>query len=93
MFFLYATFGKLAHSIFMFFFFRIEVTVIQKSCRFIAGVYTSKFTQKSSQNLGYKCYKEIMYTDYTDPLTNKQHFKDMQLHVSAKAMYFELKTL
>ena len=69
----------------------METVAIEQNCHFIAGVYSSEFTKRASKNVGYKCYKEIAYADYTDPLTKQQPFKEVQFHVSIKSMYLELK--
>ena len=62
----------------------------KQKLRYIVGVYTSAFTQRSSKNLGYKTIKEINYAEYVDPLTNEKPFKDVEVPPSAIGMYFDV---
>ena len=70
--------------------FRLEGICKENKCRYIVGVYTSPYSQRSSKTLGYKPIKEIKYADYLDPLTNEKPFKDIGITPAGIGMYFDI---
>ena len=62
----------------------------QQGCRYIAGVYSSEYTIKVAQNLGYKLLDEVIHNKYVDPITGKMPFQDMISHNYSKAMYYDV---
>ena len=69
---------------------RLEVIAKQCDCRYIAGVYSSEFTIKAAQNLGYKLLDEVVHNQYVDSLTGDKPFGKMISHNFSKAMYFDV---
>ena len=74
-------------------FYRAEIVAKENGCRYVAGIYTSNFTQKLSSNLGYKLITEIKYADYIEPITKKKIFKEMPQHKSSCLMVLDLETV
>ena len=70
---------------------RAELIAKQQECRYVAGVYSSAYSKRTSEKLGYKCFKEILYIDYTDPLTGQKPFENVKFHTSIRSMYLDLK--
>ena len=69
--------------------FRMKEICKEQKCRYIVGVYTSPFLQRSSKNLGYQPIKEINFVNYVDPLTNEKPFKNMDIALAGIGMYLD----
>ena len=71
-------------------YFRLEELCKERKRRYIVGVYTSPYSQRSSKTLGYKPIKEIPIADYLDPLTNDKPFKDVKVPPTGIGMYLDI---